>query len=276
MKTSPRLALAIAVGLVACGSDAGAGLPSGDHLHSLGVTDGGGLLLGLHGGLYRSDDGDQWELLGLDGQDAMVIASAQQPMFVAGHEVLARSDDGGRTFADLRPADLPGLDIHAFAQAPTDGRVIYAFVVGHGLFASADAGGTWERRAEMGIIPPDTFGLAIVGSEVDLLMVVGPESGGLRSEDGGRSFTRVLQVPAWAVAPDPNQPTLGWALTGDGLARSDDAGLSWQPVAALDDLEGQPLALAVGPGVLWVATEDPRAVYSSIDGGVAWELVAGS
>lgn len=264
------------VALVACGGGAEAGLPSGDHVHSLGVTDDGGLLLGLHGGLYRSDDGTAWELVGLDGQDAMVIASAQQPMFVAGHEVLARSDDGGSTFAELRPADLPGFDIHAFAQSPTDGRVIYAFVVGHGLYASADAGDTWERRAELGIIPPDTFGLAIVGSEVDLLMVVGPESGGVRSEDGGRSFIRVLEVPAWAVALDPNQPTRVWVLTTDGLARSDDAGLSWQPVSALDDLEGQPLTLAVGPGVLWVATEDPRALYSSTDGGVTWELVAGS
>ncbi|MGI8518003.1 MAG: WD40/YVTN/BNR-like repeat-containing protein [Acidimicrobiia bacterium] len=264
------------IALISCGGDAEARLPAGDHLHSLGVTGDGGLLLGLHGGLYGSDDGTSWELVGLDGQDAMVIASAQQPMFVAGHEVLDRSDDGGSTFAELRPADLPGLDIHAFAQAPTDGRVIYAFVVGHGLFASADAGDTWERRAELGIIPPDTFGLAIVGSEVDLLMVVGPESGVLRSEDGGRSFIQVMEVPAWAVALDPNQPTFVWALTNDGLARSDDAGLSWQPVSALGDLEGQPLALAVGSEVLWVATEDPRALYSSTDDGVTWELVARS
>lgn len=268
--------MAITIASVACGGDAEVGLPAGDHLHSLAVTDGGDLLLGLHGGLYRSGDGTRWELVGLEGQDAMVIASAQQPMFVAGHGVLVRSDDGGNTFAELRPADLPGLDIHAFAQSPSDGGVIYAFVVGHGLFASADAGDTWERRAELGIIPPDTFGLAIVGSGVDVLMVVGPESGGLRSEDGGRSFIRVLEVPAWAMAADPASPSLLWALTGEGLARSDDAGLSWQPVSALDDLEGQPLALAVAPGGLWVATEDPRALYSSTDGGVVWELVAGS
>jgi photosystem II stability/assembly factor-like uncharacterized protein len=206
----------------------------------------------------------------------MVIASAQQPMFVAGHEVFARSDDGGSTFAELRPADLPGLDIHAFAQAGVDPRVIYAFVVGHGLFVSNDAGDTWELRAELGVIPPDTFGLAVVGSDVDTLVLVGPESGVLRSVDGGRNLIQVLDVPSWAVATNPEQPGVAWALTSGGLARSDDIGLSWQSASALEELEGHPQALAVGSGELWVVTEDPRALYSSTDLGTTWELVASS
>ncbi|MBA2725134.1 MAG: hypothetical protein H0U53_04015 [Actinobacteria bacterium] len=67
-----------------------------------------------------------------------------------------------------------------------------------------------------------------------------------------------------------------WALTGTGLARSDDAGLTWQSTSGLEELDGQPLALAVGPAALWVATEDPRALYSSTDDGATWELVTGS
>lgn len=197
MKQSTLIIMAIIMAsIAACGGGVPSGLPSGDHLHSLGVTHGGGLLLGLHDGLYRSDDGTAWELVGLDGRDAMVIASAQQPMFVAGHEVFARTDDGGNTFDELRPPDLPGLDIHAFAQAPADGRVIYAFVVGHGLYASTDASESWELRAQLGTVPTDTFGLAVVGSEVDSLVALGPESGVLRSEDGGRNFIQVLEVAA--------------------------------------------------------------------------------
>ncbi len=206
----------------------------------------------------------------------MVIASAEQPMFVAGHEVFARSDDGGNTFDELRPADLPGLDIHAFAQAPADGQVIYAFVVGHGLFASTDAGESWELRAKLGNLPADTFGLAVVGSDSDTLVVVGPESGVLRSEDGGRTFIQILDVPAWAVAVDPSEPGAVWALTRTGLARSDDEGLTWTAASTLDEMEGQPLALTVGPVGLWVATEDPRALYNSTDDGTTWDLVAGS
>lgn len=78
------------------------------------------------------------------------------------------------------------------------------------------------------------------------------------------------------MAVDPSEPGAVWALTSAGLAGSDDAGVSWQPASALDDLEGQPLALAAGPGVLWVATDDPRALYSSTDGGTSWERIAGS
>lgn len=148
------LVVVLASTAAACGGGVQTGMPSDDHLHSLAVTADGGLLLGLHGGLFRSGDGTTWDLVGLEGQDAMVIASAATPLFVAGHDVLARSDDGGETFQQLRPPDLPGLDIHAFAQAPADGRTLYALVVGFGLFASADAGETWEQRAGQKISHP--------------------------------------------------------------------------------------------------------------------------
>lgn len=44
-------------------------------------------------GRYRSADGVSWGLAGLQGEDAMVIASAtDQPVLVAGHEILYRSN----------------------------------------------------------------------------------------------------------------------------------------------------------------------------------------
>ncbi len=262
--------------MAACGGGNGTGMPPEEHVHSLGLTADGDLLLGLHGGLYRSEDGAVWELAGLDGEDAMVIATAAGgPVFVAGHDVLYRSDDGGETFSPLSPADLPGMDIHGFAQAPTDGRVVYAFVVGHGLFASEDAGETWEQRASIEEMPSDVFGLTVVGSGTEMVVMVGPESGVLRSDDGGRSFTTMLDVPAGAVALEPEAPDVVWALTAAGLARSDDTGRTWEPPSTLDGVEGQPVTLAAGEGVLWVVTEQPRALYRSGDAGVGWERVAG-
>lgn len=263
--------------VVACGGGEGAGMPSGEHVHSIGVTADGGLLLGLHGGLYRSTDGATWELAGLRGEDAMVISTAAgEPVFVAGHEVLYRSDDGGATFSPLQAVDLPGLDIHGFAQAPTDGRVVYAFVVGHGLFASEDAGEIWGQRAPLEEMPPDVFGLAVVGSGTESVVMVGPESGVLRSEDGGRSFTSVFEAPAGALALEVEDPDLVWALTAAGLARSDDAGGTWEAVSTLDGVEGQPVTIAAREGVLWVVTEQPRALYRSGDTGASWEQVAGT
>lgn len=263
--------------LAACGGgESTAGLPSGDHVHSLGVTADGTLLLGLHGGLYRSADAESWELAGLQGEDAMVIAATTgELVFVAGHEVLYRSDDGGETFTPLRPADLPGLDIHAFAQAPTDSWSVYAYVVGHGLFRSGDGGDTWEQRAGPGDLPQDLFGLAVVGPGADTLMLVGPESGILRSQDGGRSMVSVLQSQALAVTVEPGDPQVVWALTSAGLDRSSDGGQTWETVSNMQGVDGQPVALAVAEGEIWLVTEEPRALYRSNDGGVGWEQVAG-
>lgn len=50
---------------------------------------------------------------------------------------------------------------------------------------------------------------------------------------------------------DPAEPGVVFALTGAGPARSDDAGLSWQAKSGVEELDGQPLALAAGTGVLW-------------------------
>lgn len=274
-----RIAAAVlGASLAACGAGGGgsAGLPTGDHVHSLAVTTDGDLLLGLHGGLYRSDDGEVWELVGLHGEDAMVLAaSLDQPIFVAGHEVLYRSDDGGETFTPLRPADLPGLDLHAFAQAPTDGRSVYAYAVGHGLFWSGDAGETWEQRADAGHVPPDLFGIAVTGDGSDTLAMTSPGSGIYRSTDGGVTLESVAAISAWAVAVDPTDSRVVWALTGEGLGRSSDLGETWETVSSLPGVDGQPLALAVGDGDLWLVTEEPRSLYRSSDGGETWEQVAG-
>lgn len=278
MRLRSSAAVLVLVVVAACSGDGGGsgGLPAGDHVHSLGVTADGGLLLGLHGGLYRSEDGESWEPAGLEGEDAMVIASAaDQPVFVAGHEVLYRSDDGGQTFTSLRPPDLPGLDIHAFAQAPTDGRSVYAYVVGHGLFWSGDGGDTWEQRVPPEGLPRDLFDLAVVGSGVDTLVLVGPESGILRSQDGGRRMVSVLQTQAWAVTVDAGDPQVVWALTSGGLAHSGDGGETWDTVSTLPGVEGQPVALAAGEQAIWVVTEEPRALYQSTNGASGWERVAG-
>lgn len=268
---------ALIVALAACGGGGANGMPAGDHVHSLGATPDGGLLLGLHGGLFASQDGVAWDLVGLDGEDAMVIASAAgEPVFVAGHDVLYRSDDGGETFSPLDPVDLPGLDIHGFAQAPTDGQAVYAYVVGHGLFASGDGGETWEQRASIDSMPAGVFGLAVVGSGDQTVVMVGPESGAVRSEDGGRTFESVYDVPAGAVVIDRSAPDDVWVLTAGGLARSEDAGRSWETVSTLEGVTGQPAALAVDQGRIWMVTEQPRALYRSDDVGVSWDRVAGA
>ena len=243
-------------------------LPGSDHVHALRATDDGSLLLGLHGALWRSDDGADWEQLGLEGQDAMALGVLKEgePLLVGGHDVLARSTDGGETFEMLSP-ELPSLDIHALAQAPSEPRVVYAYVVGDGVYRSDDAGDTWALAAPIGTqLPGDLAAMAVDPNDPDVVLVGSGGNGVFRSVDGATSFA---QTTDWG--------TLGLALAADGTVLaatlrgvdvSDDGGETWENAASLDEFDGQPLAVAIGPdGTLWVMTEQPRVLYRSTDDG---------
>ncbi|MBW3618907.1 MAG: hypothetical protein KY461_01570 [Actinobacteria bacterium] len=259
------------------GADATAGaLPAGDHVHALRVTDDGALLLGLHGALWRSPDGVTWEQLGLEGQDAMALGVAEEgePLLVGGHDVLVRSTDGGQTFDDLRPDDLPSRDIHALAQAPGEPSLVYAFVVGAGVFRSTDAGESWEPAAPAGEeIPADVGAMAVDPTDPRVVLLGSGSQGVFRSDDGARTFR-----------PTSEWGTIGLAFADDGTVAaatyrgvdlSSDGGERWRNVAPVEDLEGQPVAVAIGgDGAVWVVTEDPRTLLRSTAGDGDFEEVA--
>ena len=243
-------------------------LPSSDHLHALRAADDGSLLLGLHGALWRSDDGSTWEQLGLAGQDAMAlgVATDDEPLLVGGHDVLARSSDGGQSFQMLTP-ELPSLDVHALAQAPNDPSVVYAFIVGAGLNRSDDAGDTWAPTAVAGErLPGDVAAMAVDPNDPDVVLVGSGSGGVFRSVDGAVSFRRASEWGTVGLAFAADGTVL--AATARGVDVSDDGGENWEPSAPAEALDGQPLAVAIGPdGDQWVVTEQPRVLYRSTDDG---------
>lgn len=278
----PWLVAAAAVVLSACSSagsgDASAegGLPASDHVHALRAADDGALLLGLHGALWRSSDGAKWEQLGLEGQDAMALGVAVegQPLLVGGHDVLARSTDGGKGFEMLAPPDLPSLDIHALAQAPGEPSTVYAYVVGHGIYRSADAGDTWEPAALVGEqLPGDLAAMAVDPDDPQVVLVGSGGHGVFRSTDGAASFTQTTDWGTLGLAFGLGGTVL--AATYRGVDVSNDGGQSWDNAAATDEFDGQPLAVAVGPdGTWWVMTEKPRVLYRSDRGNDSFNEVA--
>lgn len=267
--------IAMAVAASACtsptpgsGAPAAGSLPASDHVHALRVSDGGALLLGLHGALWRSPDGTTWDQLGLEGQDAMALGVAMegQPLLVGGHDVLARSTDGGQSFDMLSPADLPSLDIHALAQAPSQPDVVYAYVVGHGIHVSDDAGDGWEAAAPAGEqLPGDLAAMAVDPEDPRVVLVGSSGHGVLRSTDGAQTFTRTSDSGTFGLAFGADGTAL--AASRQGIEVSTDGGESWDHAATMDAFEGQPLAVAIGPdGTWWALTEQPRVLYSSTDG----------
>lgn len=258
------------------GSPAAGGLPASDHVHALRAAEDGGLLLGLHGGLWRSPDGTSWDRLGLEGRDAMAlgVAAAGQPLLVGGHDVLARSADGGESFETLTPSDLPSRDIHALAQAPSDPRRVYAYVVGHGVYRSGDAGDSWTpavRADEQ--LPGDLAAMAVDPNDPEVVLVGSGGHGVFRSTDGAVSF---VQTTDWG--------TLGLAFAADGTALaatyrgvdvSRDGGRTWDNAVGLDTFDGQPFAVTIdADGTWWVVTEQPRVLYRSDGGDGGFDEVA--
>lgn len=279
------LAVAAALGLVACGGSNSAAEPpatSGDslasilgdgHVHSLAVDEGdpAQLWLGVHGGLYRSADrGRTWRLIGLEGEDAMNIASAGEgaPLWIAGHEVLERSDDDGATWESLRPAGLPGLDLHGYAVRPSQPDEILTAVAGQGLFRSGDAGRTFDLVSkEMG---PGVFGMALTRDGT--LFAADPGQGLFVSVDGGRTFRAAVQGAGLvSVAAVPGQPRLVLAAGEPGVIVSRDGGDLWE--TAYRGAAAAAVAIDPGdPARAYVVTTDGR-LLTTADAARTWTEV---
>ena len=251
-----------------CGSDmqqtAGAGtlkqVMGDQHAHSLKVdpSNPDALLLGLHGGLYRSTDaGRSWRFVALNGDDAMNVVGDRggAPLWVAGHNVLERSLDGGKSFEPVRPRGLPNLDLHGFAVREGKPSEIYAAAAGEGLYRSRDAGASFELVSRT--VGPSVFGLA--ERPDGTLFISDPGRGFLISSDGGRSFRMPLRGQGLvSVAIEPGGRGLVVVGGEPGLYLSRDGGRRFEKGFT----DAAVAAVAIAPS-------DPARVYAvGIDGTV--------
>ena len=275
------LALALALALAACsGSDAAGGggepvalagiLRDGVHAHDLMVDreDPERLWLGVHGGLYRSEDGGRrWTLAGLEGDDAMNSADAGTgPLWVAGHNVLERSDDGGESFASVEPDGLPNLDLHGFTTRAGHPDELLAAAAGEGLYRSRDGGESFELFSDR--VGASVFGMSM--TEDGTLYASDPQQGLIVSRDG-KTFSLVVQAAGLtAVAAGPERSGLVLAGGQPGIVVSDDGGRRWRQTSR------------TGVAALAVAPSDPERAYAvgmdavlyrSDDGGRNWSPV---
>lgn len=126
-----------------------------------------------------------------------------------------------------------------------------------GLMMSEDG----ETFAPVGADGVDFHRLASSGQRV--LGVSGSQL--LRSDDSGRSWTDLGQVPIYDLTMDPANPDVVVGTTADGLIRSLNGGVSFQPVAS-------PALLALlswSPGGL-VSVGVDGSVFLSVDQGSTW------
>lgn len=246
------------------------GLPNTSDYHSLLVdpNDPAKLMLGTHDGVYVStDSGGHWHFDGLSGSDAMNLARPRgATIWLAGHGVFKKSTDAGKSWSDVKPSGLPGLDIHGFAVDPRNAKALYAAVAGKGLYRSADAGKSFSAVS-------DNVGGAVMALAVmpDGRILAGDMGQGLLESTNGVSWKTALRAQVMGLAVDPGDPTRLLA-TGQGIALSTDGGHNWRPVLDLPAGAG-PVAWSQSNPEIAYAVGFDKVLYKSDDAGASWTPV---
>lgn len=260
----------------------------------------------------------QWRHIGpVRGGRARAIAGVPGVwnVFYAGFDNggVWRSSDYGSNWVPLFDKESTG-SIGAIAVAASNHKVIYVgtgagiirpdLATGDGMYKSTDGGTTWTHLglrdsrmiAAIDIDPtnPDRLFVAVLGHPY------GPnaERGVFRSQDGGKTFQRVLfrndYTSANDVRIDPSNPNIiyatlwqqqqsfieGQAFAGEGgIFKSTDGGTTWrQLTSGLPVLNQANIAIAASNSKVLYATvaalTNPQVVtfYKSTDGGEHWAV----
>ena len=225
-----------------------------------------------------------------------------------------KTTDFGRTWTPIFD-DQPTGSIGAIAVAPSDANVVYVgsgeglarpdLSVGDGVYKSTDAGKTWThlglrdgQQIPMIVVDPrdaNKLFVAVLGHPY------GPsaERGIYRSNDGGRTFEKVLSkdenTGGSDLAFDPKNPDIvyaclweqrqgpwengAWAGTNGGIFKSTDRGTTWKQLTRGLPPEGivqADIAIAASdPNRIYatVATGQPVGIYRSDDAGESWTRI---
>jgi photosystem II stability/assembly factor-like uncharacterized protein len=225
-----------------------------------------------------------------------------------------KSTNGGLTFTPIFD-DQPVSSVGAIAVFQANPDVVWVGTgegnprnsasIGNGVYRSLDAGRTWvhlgldrtERIDTIVLHPtnPDVAWVAALGQEWG----ENPERGVFKTEDGGRTWSKVLYVDPRTGASDlvidpsnPNKLFAGmwqyrrwpWFFKsggpGSGLYVTWDGGHTWKPITQEDGLPKGDLGrigLAISrshPEVVYATVEaEKSAVVRSDDGGRTWKIV---
>lgn len=217
-----------------------------------------------------------------------------------------KTEDGGATWRHLTN-DLTSLSTSAIAGSPANPEVLYvgtgegfntADISGNGIWKSTDRGENWfplENTVDdprfvhimRMVVNPGDENEIVVATRVSRRVSTGegdPRSYILKSTDGGKTWRQRMAstfVAQQLVAQPNNFDTLYAAMNSLGVARSVDAGESWDTVFNITGLSLNRIELAVSPTdpkVIYLAAysnQQTSKLYRSQDYGEEWYEVQG-
>ncbi len=185
-----------------------------------------------------------------------------------------KSTDGGATWSPRRFGSS-AVYVISVAVDPWSPNVVYVGTQNEGFFKSTDYGETWAS-AVTGLSGAITY-LTVDPSEGGRLFA-STASAFYLSEDGGATWTNVLNSPAWTVTIDSGDASRVYATARtQGVFRSSDGGHTWQSVnSGLTSLTmGSSAPVIIDPTnrqTLYVGSQG-GGVFKSLDGGDHWFAV---
>jgi len=265
-------------------------------------------------GIYKSlDAGRTWTHLGLKETERIhrIVLHPTNPeiVYVAAlgktwgenpERGVFKTEDGGQTWEKILhvdertgAADLvmdpsnPNKLIAAMWEHRRWPWIFRSGGPGSGLYLTQDAGHTWKKLTEDDGMPKGELGrmgVAFSASHPEIVyaLVEAEKSALLRSEDGGRSWTRVNEDPKIANRPfyyadlrvDPEFPNRVYNLWSM-VSVSEDGGKTFKILVSFRSIHPDHHAL-------WINPQDPTHLILGNDGGVAishdrgstWRFVA--
>ena len=204
-----------------------------------------------------------------DNYDEQLAIDPAGVAYLATHDGISKSTDGGRTWSEIAAAGSAGLT--TLILDPKNPRVLYGGGT-RGVLKSDDAGATWSAVGPLLYVTS----LAMSSGPDHRLFAATQFMGLQSSNDGGDTWAAIddslPKAVAYTVTVDNAAHPKLYQSRADGTFRSVDGGRTWQPQPTGAATLGRVSVLAFDPktrNVAYVADND--RVFRTIDGGQHWQ-----
>jgi photosystem II stability/assembly factor-like uncharacterized protein len=242
--------------------------------------------------LFESlDGGGSWHRLSkLDSSDDLIldhiVVDRANPatVFVAAWKLnnpgggLWVSRDSGRSWNAV--AGLKGQSIRAFAQAPSNPRMLYAGTL-EGVFASSDGGAAWSLISPPGSKEIHEVESLAIDPNDPAIIYAGTWHLPWKTTDGGKSWHNIKKgviddSDVFSIIVDPEQPKIVFASACTGIYKSENAAELFKKVEGIPSTARRTRVLkqdAANLEVVYAGTTE--GLYKSVDSGKNFERMTG-